>query len=166
MKWEKRLYLIFHISFFLVLVLVLFGGYFIEFVMKHEPCALCYLQRLGMLLAALCLLINLKKGPSSQSLGVCLLAALFGFLVSLRHNSLKLCCEDRIKPVILGKSLPNWTLWVFGASMLAIALLLMFNQKNVANTKSGRLFKVGFVLISVVLILGIVSTLLTRGLAF
>lgn len=166
MKWENRLYLIFHLSFFAVLVLVLLGGYFVEFVMKHEPCALCYLQRLGMVLAALCLLINLKKGPSPQSLGVCLLSALFGFLVSIRHNSLKFCCESRIKPVVLGKSLPNWALWVFGASMLAIAVLLMFNEKNIATSKSGRFFRVGFLLISAVLILGIVSTLMTRGFAF
>jgi|GEM_PF-2250341 len=166
MGWEKRLQIGLHVLFFISLVLVLFGGYFVEFFLEHKPCALCYLQRISMVLAALCLLINLKGGPNTQSLGVCLLAALFGSIVALRHNSIKFCCEDTIKPVILGKSLPAWALVVFACSMIAIAVLLLFKENTQEVDKSSVLFKGAFILITVVLVLGALSSLSTRGFGF
>lgn len=166
MKWEKGLQIGVHVLFFLCLILVLFGGYFVEFFLQHKPCSLCYLQRLGMILAALCLLINLKGGGNSKSLGVCLLAALFGSIVALRHNSLKFCCTDAIKPVIWGKSLPVWAFWVFGFCMIGIAVLLLFKENIESSQKSSALFKAAFILLSIVLILGVLSALVTRGLGF
>ena len=165
MHWKKKSDLILHLSFYTVLILVLFGGYCIEFIMNHEPCALCYLQRLGMILASLCLLINLKN-PSSKSLGVCLLSALFGALVALRHNSLKFCCGGLMKPQVLGKSLPTWAFYVFGFSMIAVAMLLLANDRDPLLPQKSTIFRVAFILISLVLLVGIISTLLSRGFVF
>ena len=165
MHWKKKFDLILHLSFYTVLILVLFGGYFIEFILNHEPCALCYLQRLGMILSSLCILINLRT-PSSKSLGVCLLSALFGALVALRHNSLKFCCGGSMQPQILGKSLPAWAFTVFGVSMIAVAILLLYNDRDPLLPQKSRVFKVAFILISLVLLVGILSTLLSRGFGF
>ena len=165
MHWKKKIDLMLHLSFYGVLILVLFGGYCMEFVMHYEPCTLCYLQRLGMVLASLCLLINLKH-PSSKSLGVCLLSALFGALVALRHNSLKFCCGGSIQPQVLGKSLPTWAFYVFGCSMMAVAMLLLVSDRDPLLPQKSRVFKVAFILISLALLVGILSTLLSRGFGF
>jgi disulfide bond formation protein DsbB len=165
MDWKKKIDLTLHLCFYGVLILVLFGGYCMEFIMKHEPCALCYLQRLGMVLASLCLLINLKH-PSSKSLGVCLLSSLFGAFVALRHNSLKFCCGGSMQPQILGKSLPTWAFYVFGCSMIAVALLLLVNDRDPLLPQKSTIFRVAFVFISLALLVGILSTLLSRGCGF
>ena len=165
MEWKKKLDLMVHLCFYAVLILVLFGGYFIEFIWHHQPCALCYLQRLGMVLASLCLLINLKN-PSSKSLGVCLLSALFGALVALRHNSLKFCCGGSMQPQVLGKTLPIWAFYVFGFSMIAVAILLLFKDRDSLLPQKSTIFRVAFILISFVLLVGIISTLLSKGFSF
>ena len=154
-----------HIAFFATLVAVLLGAYFVEFVLGYRPCALCYLQRIGMLLSAICLAVNIKDS-SSKSLGVCLLSAVFGAGVALRHNSLKFCCPDDIKPVILGKSLPVWSFYVFVGSMVAVAVMLFLKREPLRKDKLDNLFNISFWILSTVLIIGTISTLICRGLTF
>jgi disulfide bond formation protein DsbB len=152
-------------AFFTTLIAVLFGAYFVEFVLGYKPCALCYLQRIGMLLSAVCLAVNIKD-PTSRSLGVCLLSAVFGAGVALRHNSLKFCCSDSIKPVIFGKSLPVWSFYVFVCSMLAVAVMLVLRKEPLRKDKIDRLFDISFWTLSIVLIIGTTSTFICRGLKF
>ena len=154
-----------HISFFSILILVLFGAYFVEFILGHQPCALCYLQRIGMILSAACLIINIKE-PGNTSLGVCLLSSLFGCAVALRHNSLKFCCSDYIKPVILGKSLPVWSFYVFVCSMLAVCVMLICRKEKLRQYESDKVYNVSFWILSIVLLIGTASTLVSRGLQF
>jgi disulfide bond formation protein DsbB len=156
---------IIHMAFFATLIAVLFGAYFVEFVLGHKPCALCYLQRIGMLLSAICLAINIKD-PTNRSLGVCLLSSVFGAGVALRHNSLKFCCPDLIKPVILGKSLPVWSFYVFVCSMVTIAVMLVLRKESLHKDKIDRFFEISFWILSIVLIIGTTSTFICRGFQF
>jgi hypothetical protein len=154
-----------HEAFFLILLVVLLAGHYVEFILRFSPCALCYLQRFGMLLAAFSLVLFWKEG-GTKSLGICLLSSLFGFIVALRHVSLKYCCNVSLTPIVFGRSLPAWSLCVFGLSMLGIAALLLlygFCDKNIEHEKR---FKRGSYLLFIFLLIGLVSAFVQRGFSF
>lgn len=151
-----------HIAFFLILLVVLLSGHYVEFIMGFSPCALCYLQRFGMLIAALSLLLFWKE-EGTKGLAVCLLASLFGFIVALRHVSLKYCCKDSFSPIVLGKSLPAWSLYVFGLSMIGVVALLLLYGFCRRNLERERWFKRGSYLLFAFLLFGLISVLVQRG---
>ena len=165
MLWRKRLHLILHIVFFAILILVVGGGYFVEWVLNYKPCALCYLQRIAMMVSALALLINLIE-DNMRSLGLCLLSSLVGAAVALRHNLLKFCCEERIQPIIWGKSLPFWALIVFMSSILGVAILLILQDSSNFYRSRGLAYRWLFSILLITTLVGCFSVLFNRGLGF
>ncbi|MCX6987696.1 MAG: disulfide bond formation protein B [Chlamydiae bacterium] len=165
MLWKKQLHLVLHITFFLILILVVGGGYFVEWVLDYKPCALCYLQRIGMMVAALSLLINLSE-DNRRSLGLCLLSALVGSAVAIRHNLLKFCCAEQIQPIIFGRSLPFWSLIVFISSMVGVAVLLILQDSSNFYRSKGLVYRWLFFILLITTLVGSFSVLLNRGVGF
>jgi len=165
MLWRKRLHLILHIAFFAILILVVAGGYFVEWVLNYKPCALCYLQRIGMMVAAFALLINLTE-DNLRGLGLCLLSALFGAAVAIRHAALKFCSGEPIQPIIFGRSLPGWSLIVFISSMLGITVLLILRDSSDFYRSKGLVYRWLFSILVITTLVGCFSVLLNRGVGF
>lgn len=163
MKKEKICFVIL-LCFASTLLLLLFGAYFIEFVLGHIPCRLCYLQRLGLLFSSVCLVISLRR-LSFPSIGICVMSSLFGASVALRHNCLKLCYGVELQPVIFGKGLPFWSFWIFVASLLGLALLLfLIDEKKMVKEQHG-LYRIFFVAIVCAALIGTLSAYLQKGFA-
>ncbi len=108
-----------------VLCGVLLGAYAVQF-LKHElPCALCLLQRVGMLGVATGALLNLRFGIRSAHYGISILSALFGGFVSLRQISLHVCPGFPIFGVpVWGLELYTWAFIVFASSIFVVTIML------------------------------------------
>ena len=71
---------------FLVSVFALFSAYFIEYVLGHQPCNLCLIERIPYVTALIILIINYKFNHLEKYL-ILLLIFIFlaGTLISLYH---------------------------------------------------------------------------------
>jgi disulfide bond formation protein DsbB len=151
------------ISFFIVILGVLVGGSLVELVGGYKPCILCYLQRFALILIAICLLIE-QETCAYRNIGLGLISSLFGLGVSLRHNMIKFCAPDRIQPVILGKSLPEWTFIVFILSVLGFILLLLVKPKTRGSCKF--FFKASSFSLIFIVLASLLSSAINLGLFF
>jgi disulfide bond formation protein DsbB len=151
------------LSFFVVVVGILLGGSLVEWIAGYKPCILCYLQRFALILIALCLLI--EQGVSAyRNIGLGVMTSLFGLGVSLRHNMMKFCSSEHIQPVILGKSLPQWTFIAFVLSVFGFILLLFVKQK--AEKRSNYFFKTSCFSLILIVLASLISSLINLGLFF
>lgn len=161
---KEKIFFFIHSAFIATLCAVLFGAYFVEFFLHHSPCRLCYLQRIGLLLSAISLVIGLYRF-SFASLGLCLMSSLFGALVALRHNCLKYCEGISLQPHILGRPLPFWSLCAFVGSFLGVILLLFLideRKKVIYKASAPRIF---YSIIILAALIGTLSAYLENGLA-
>ena len=165
MNLQNRMYQVLVITFLSILLLVVCGGYFVEFILHHPPCSLCLLQRVPMIASAICLLIHLRE-QTLKSLGVCLVSALVGAMIALRQNSLKFCGGKSMQPVVLGQTLPFWALLIFAGSMIGIAVLLLLKDSYPFYPVSRGVFRLYVSFLVVVVIIGAFSVLLDRGFSF
>lgn len=111
----------------LVLVGVLLAGLYQQYFRDNPICALCYLQRIGMIGVATGLLMNLRFGVRSRHYALSLLSAFFGGGVALRHICLHICPQFPVFGTpVLGLSLYTWSFLVFVCSSLSIIVLLFF----------------------------------------
>lgn len=151
----------------LILACVLGGALGIQF-FKHEvPCALCMLQRLGMLGVAAGALMNVKFGPRKMHYGLCLFAAIFGGFVALRQISLHVCPEFPTFGVpFWGLSLYTWSFIVYACSILYVGLLLMIfdHEAQPAIPRPNWWGRLAFALVFLVAGLNIFSALWVCGL--
>ena len=138
------------------------GGYFVEFILHYTPCALCFLQRLAMLLFAISLWIFWKTSMWA-ALGSGIFALLFGVVTSLRHIALKFCSVEGMIPVILGKNLPVWALYFYILALLGVAIVLVFNIKDSKPNQFLQTFS--FILIVIVVFFGMISAGIVRGIS-
>lgn len=125
--WEK------HLNALLVVIIsvILWGALAIQFFYHEEPCALCLLQRLGMLGVTSGALMNVKFGPSKAHYGLSLLSAIFGGFVALRQIALHVCPDfSKFGEPFWGLSLYTWSFITFASSVAYIALLMLFFDKN------------------------------------
>ncbi len=119
-----------HVVALFLLLLPLIGAFGIQIVQSELPCPLCLLQRVGMFGVAVGILLNLKFGVHPLHYGISIVSALIGATVATRQILL------HIIPVageptgfgnpVLGLHLYTWSLIVFVASILGIALLMIF----------------------------------------
>jgi len=114
------------------LCFVLFGAFFIQFVMKEFPCPLCLLQRMCMLGVAFGLLLNLRNGFRPSHYGLSILSAVLGAGIATRQILLHICPkpgDHGYGSPVLGLHLYTWAPLFFIASVVAIALLLMASKQ-------------------------------------
>jgi len=123
-----------HILALLLLSLPLLGAFGIQIFMNELPCPLCLLQRVGMIGVAVGLLMNLKFGISAMHYGLSIVSALIGAAVSTRQILLHIVpTADGVTgfgDAVMGLHLYTWALVVFLASILGIALLMIFAKKS------------------------------------
>jgi disulfide bond formation protein DsbB len=163
--WENRLNALLAI----ILALVLWGAFAIQFLKQETPCALCLLQRLGMLGVAIGALMNVRYGARRLHYGLCLFSAIFGGFVALRQISLHVCPQfPTFGLPFWGLSLYTWSFLVFCSSILYIGLLLMiFDPTEVSPNKPRSMDgwgKLAFGVIFLVTVTNIAATLWVCGL--
>lgn len=112
---------------FVIIILcgVLLSAYGVQFLYKEMPCPLCMLQRLGMLVVASGLALNLLFGVSPSHYALSLFGSLMGGFVALRQITLHICPGfEQFGFPVLGLSLYTWSFIVFVCSVTAISFLL------------------------------------------
>ncbi len=67
---------------------VLATAFYYQFVLGELPCPLCALQRVGFIVAGVCLMLNLRSGYSPANYGLVLLTSVAAGAASLRQISL------------------------------------------------------------------------------
>ena len=119
--------------FVLAYVGVLLAAFSVQFLQGEFPCPLCMLQRYGMILASLgglWIIMQARRGELTrsryaQALGLSVLAALLGALVSVRQILLHILPGDPgYGSAVLGYHLYTWALITFYVVMTPVGLLL------------------------------------------
>lgn len=152
----------------LIISCVLWGALGIQFFKHEQPCALCLMQRLGMLGITFGALLNLKFGIQRAHYSLSLLSAMFGAFVSLRHIALHVCPGfPAFGEPFWGLSLYVWALIVFASSIVYISLLMFFRderKKTTENTTLNWLGQLAFFSVFLVALINIFTTLWQCGL--
>ena len=122
---------------------VMLGAFFIQFVKGEFPCPLCMLQRYGMFLStmgALFVVMQARSGTLTasryaQGLGMGLIGALAGAMVSLRQIALHIMPGDPGYGLpILGLHLYTWALVTFAVVLTYSGVALIFAPKSARKT--------------------------------
>lgn len=158
-----------HILALLLLTLPLLGAFGIQLIFHEYPCPLCLLQRVGMLGVGVGLLMNLKFGIKPMHYGLSIVSALIGAGVATRQILLHIVpTADGITGFgdpVLGLHLYTWALIVFLASILGIALLMIFSKEEHPQSDAvlSPLVKGVFILFIVLALTNGLSTFLECG---
>jgi disulfide bond formation protein DsbB len=99
--------------------LLLFAAFVFQFIFRELPCALCLLQRIGFMGAALGFLMNLRFGLRPSHYAVVLVSSIFTSLVALRQIALHVVPGTGV----YGKEFIGFHLytWSFIISMIIVA---------------------------------------------
>jgi len=117
-----------NIAWICVLLCVLAGSFYIQFVIGEQPCRLCTWQRMSMFLIVASLLLNVKFGQSNIHYGLIIIFSLFGASVSTRQIlSYIIPGSPGFGPVVFGMHTYTWALIVFLSSILASGWMLIIN---------------------------------------
>lgn len=117
-----------HALWIIVYCAIISTAFLLQIFLDEEPCALCYLQRVGMLLVCSAAAMNLLFGIKPIHYGFAILASLFGGGVAIRQILLHICPSfPEFGIPFMGYSLYTWSLLTFACSLLLTALLLLFH---------------------------------------
>ncbi len=145
---------------------IIAAAFGVQIFAHEEPCPLCYLQRIGMILVSTGALLNLHFGLRNSHLALSLLGALFGGSVALRQIAIHACPgSSTFGEPIWGLSLYSWSFLTFIASIFMVILLLLVYQKEKKGfTEIGAGTKFVTLIFLFVVAANVVSALLTCGL--
>ena len=140
---------------FLISVIALVSAFFIEYVLGHQPCNLCILERIPYLLAIIIILLNFKFSHYEKFF-ILLLSIIFlaGAIISLYHLGIEqgfiqesLVCDLKSGSNLLSKeeilkqlheknvSCKDVTFKIFGLSLtsynILISLLITFSTRKI-----------------------------------
>lgn len=157
-----------NLVFIYVICAVLLGSYIYQYIRSEDPCALCLLQRLGMIGVVSALLLNLRFGIKVQHYGLAILSALLGRMVSLRQIGMHVCPEfPTFGEPILGFDLYIWSFIVFSSSIFAAAILTMlygFTKTQEFPPHWGFGARLGFWAVMLIALSNFITTLMECGL--
>src|SRR3990167_5018475 len=105
----------------LFLFLLLVGALYIQFFHHDEPCPLCLLQRVGLTLVVLGLLLNVLYGEKTSHWGLVILSDVSGLAVSIRQICLHIMSPIGFAEPILGIHLYTWCFIVFSVILVGSA---------------------------------------------
>ena len=129
---------------FLISIIALVSAFFIEYVLGHQPCNLCILERIPYLLAIIIILLNFKFGHYEKFF-ILLLSIIFlaGAIISLYHLGIEqgfiqesLVCDLKSGSNLLSKeeilkqlqeknvSCKDVTFKIFGLSLTSYNILI------------------------------------------
>jgi len=118
------------------LSIVLAVGFWLQFTLHELPCPLCLLQRVGFVLVMYGFMLNVVRGPAFTHYGIVLLSAFFGAGVATRQVLLHIVPgTGTYGSPILGLHFYTWSLIIFSASILAVAVLLLLTEQQRPNEK-------------------------------
>ena len=115
-------------------IAVLAAAFGVQFAYDNLPCPLCLLQRIAFTMMAAGLIYNLAYGPRARGYGLILLAAIFGGAVSIRQILLHIAPNDPgYGAPVFGLHDYTWAALIFGAAILATAIVLLFDRPLVSE---------------------------------
>ena len=155
--------------FIVVLSLVIIGAYIYQYTARQNPCPLCELQRLSMMVLAFGPMLNLKFGFRTSHYSVSILGALFGSAVSLRQICLHICPGFTTFGLpVFGYELYTWAFIVFFSSLFAVAVLLLSHKdEDKRAPESLNLFeKISMLLVFLIALANAFTVFLTCGVKF
>lgn len=120
---------------FLTVVPVGSAVFYLGFVRGDSPCVMCWEQRIGMLLISLVGLFVLRYGPRPRYVGMAVLIAGYGMLMSLRHVGIHGARDvgQGFSMEIMGAHTYTWALFTYWVCVLAMgALLLLVRPAHLA----------------------------------
>ena len=129
---------------FLVCIIVLVSAFFIEYILGHQPCNLCILERIPYILAIIIILFNYKFGQFEKfSILILTIIFLVGTILSLYHLGIEqgfveesLVCDLKSGSNLLSKdeilkqlqekniSCKDVTFKIFGLSLTSYNILI------------------------------------------
>lgn len=121
---------------FLTAVPVGTAVFYLGFVRGDSPCVMCWEQRIGMILIALTGLFVLRYGPRPKYVGMAVLIAGYGMLMSLRHVGMHGARDvgQGFSLEIMGAHTYTWALFSYWICVLAMGtLLLLVRPVHLAN---------------------------------
>ena len=146
--------------------LVLGIGLVMQVALDELPCPLCLLQRVAFALVMYGFMLNVICGLKFRHYGIIVLGTLYGAGVSLRQISLHVVPgTGTYGSSIFGLHLYTWAFVLFAATLLAVAVLLLFSHPHkqyepVVTTKMERFICWGAV---IMVALNMASTFLECG---
>lgn len=121
---------------FLTVVPVGTAVFYLGFVRGDSPCVMCWEQRIGMILISLVGLFVLRYGPRPKYVGMAVLIAGYGMLMSLRHVGMHGARDvgQGFSLEIMGAHTYMWALFTYWVCVLAMgALLLLVRPAHLAS---------------------------------
>ncbi|MEZ5819838.1 MAG: disulfide bond formation protein B [Bradyrhizobium sp.] len=112
------------------IAVVLAAAFAAQLLLHELPCPLCLLQRIQFALLAIGPIMNLRWGPRPSHYGLSLLAAAAGLAFSTRQVLLHILPGDPgYGSALLGYHYYTWALIAFGAAIVLIAVMLLFDRQ-------------------------------------
>lgn len=123
----------------LAIIGVLGVAFWHQLARNELPCALCMVQRAGLIGAGLGLLLNVRFGSSESHYGVALVSALVGAVAAGRQVLARVAPgTDALGPTILGLHFDTWAVLVFGVVVLFCAVMLFIEVQFMEGVRDVR----------------------------
>ena len=120
----------------LLICIVLTITFYLQFFVPEMPCPLCLLQRYAMLLVGVGLFFNLRFGLKPSHYGLIILSAALGLCISTRQVLLHIVPgSGHYGEAVFGLHLYTWSVLIFFAMILAVAVLLLWNKQFAPESK-------------------------------
>ena len=143
---------------FIISIISIISAYFIEYVLGHQPCNLCLIERVPYILSTILITINYKLKQNEKFIIILLiLIFIFSFLISVYHfgieqgifeesavcslnNTTDIISKDELLKILNEKTISckDVTFRVFGLSLtsinIIISLIIMVILIKIYNT--------------------------------
>lgn len=133
---------------------------FWQFFFNELPCPLCQLQRVGLTLAGIGMMLNIRFGPHATHYAIILASALAGAAASVRQVLLHIAPGDPgYGSTLLGLHFYTWGFISFFVMMLFCVLMLCLDRDHMQRSKVVTASAVSTFLIGLFFIIAAVNTL-------
>ncbi|MGI9372830.1 MAG: disulfide bond formation protein B [Hyphomicrobiales bacterium] len=110
--------------------LVLAVGFYFQFVRDELPCPLCLLQRVGLAMVGVGLVLNIVCGPRPSHYAVMIISALFGMSVAVRQVLLHIVPgTGTYGSPVFGLHYYTWSVLLFLGVLIGTAFMLLFDRQ-------------------------------------
>jgi disulfide bond formation protein DsbB len=152
-----------------VIAAVLAAAFAAQFLLQELPCPLCLLQRIQFAMLAIGPILNIRHGPRPSHYAVSLFAAIAGTAFAARQVLLHIMPGDPgYGSALLGFHYYTWALIGFGAAIVAIAAVLLFDRQfkrddTTPPAKAGAFAQAAVWLVIALTAANVISTLVECG---
>lgn len=113
------------------------AAWWLGFAHGESPCVLCWQQRTGMTLVALCCAFVLRFGPRPRYIGLALLISAHGVYMGVRHSALHWGRDvgQGFAGLFFGAHTYTWSAFIFWIFVVAIGLMLLAMRDGAATAE-------------------------------